>query len=384
MKNTRSPQFVIHIGDPKTGTTSIQKALQTDTIACATRRILPWHEYNAVQIARSFNTKAKAKREEQFGQVREWLQTADADIAVLSSEDLAPVAPMALLQALRSHVPDHAETAQVIAYVRPHASRYLAAYIQRTKTGQYLGEFEDFFARIQANDPLLYAPRFGHWREVFQDRFTLKPFIRSELRGHDIVTDFAATLLGNEPFDVSQSMEENVATPLRALSGLRHMQRCFAEAGVKAGPRRLLGAATANHFLPSGPVQGEKPALDHETTSLLIKTYLEDAKALDAAFFSKPLMQTELTSSLSKAVGQPLDMSVSRHFTPAEVQRLGDLSAVVAQDFQNAPLLWRLRHRRRRFNTPLSPEQARKVAARQALLDRIDAGLQEISDILRG
>lgn len=384
MKTAQSPQLVIHIGDPKTGTTSIQKALQTGAISCATRRILPWHEHNAVQVAKSLGPKAKVTTAEQFGLVRDWLQSADADIAVLSSEDLAPVAPKKLFQALRDHVPDHAEAAQVIGYVRPHASRYLAAYIQRTKTGQYLGDFEDFFARIQANDPLLYAYRFGQWRKVFHDRFTLKPFIRSELRGQDIVTDFAANILNEEPFEVSHPTEENVATPLRALSGLRQMQRCFAEAGVKAAPRKLLGAATANHFLPAGHVRGEKPALDRKTTALLIETYLDDAKALDAAFFSEPLMQAELTSSLSKAIEAPIDIDVSRYFTPTEVQRLTDLSAEVAQNFQKTPLLWRLRHRSRRFNTALPPEQAAKIKARGDRLDRIDTGLKNISDILRG
>jgi hypothetical protein len=383
MTTTVTPKLVIHIGDPKTGTSSIQKALQTNVIACKTRRILPWENLNAIWVAKSLKPKGKANRAQQFGRVRSWLQDADADIAVLSAENFANAKPMSLLQALRKHVPDHAETARIVGYVRPHASRYLSAYIQRTKTGQYLGTFEDFFAHIRKEDPLAYTPRFSHWQDVFKGRFTLKPFVRSELRDGDIVADFAETILGDEPFSITRSVEENVAITLRALSGLRHVQIGLKEAGVDNAHRSWIGIALANSFLPSGPIEGDKPELDRNTITLLIDSYLDDAKALDAAFFSGPLMQTALTASLSKAIEHPIDVDVSQHFNSAERRELTSLSTELSKLYKDVAALWWLRHRSEHRNTALSSTQIAKIKAQASRLDGIDRLLQDISDILR-
>lgn len=338
---------------------------------------------NAIWVARSLKPGGKSKRAGHFKQVSTWLDGSDADIAVLSAENFANISPQVLLQALRRHVPDHANSAKILAYVRPHASRYLSAYIQRTKTGQYFGSFEDFFAHIRGVDPLAYAPRFQQWRDVFGDRFTLKPFIRSELRGGDIVTDFAATILGNAAFSISRPVEENVAITQRALSGLRHVQAALRDDGVSNSHRSWAGIALANFFLPTGPVHGQKPRLDRASAQRLIDTYMDDAEALDAAFFSGPLLQTELASSLSTSIEDPIDMTVSRHFTSAEIQRLTDLGATIAEQYKGAPALWWLRHRNRHRETVLTPEQTAKIEARKDQLDKIDAGLQEVSDILR-
>ena len=60
----------------------------------------------------------------------------------------------------------------------PMRRGFLSAYMQRTKAGMFQGDMETFFARTQGENLLHYAPRFDRWRDVFGDRFTLRPMIR--------------------------------------------------------------------------------------------------------------------------------------------------------------------------------------------------------------
>ncbi len=382
------PRLIIHIGDPKTGTTSIQQALQEGNVQCDTRRILPWESHNAVSVADSLKPnrgkKATPAPGARFSKVARWITASDADIAVLSSEFFSSVRPRALDQALREHVPQHAGTARVISYVRPHASRFLAAYVQRTKTGRFFGDFDSFMDETQKTDMFRYADRFGRWNRVFGNRFTLKPFIRSELRDGDIVRDFFAGILDDEPFSVSGTVEVNVAVHLRALAGIRHVQRLFKEHGIEDRERGFLGRAIANHFLPRGRMDGDRPRLDRATAKRLISTYSEDARQLDEAFFDRPLMQEELAASADKAGGDPIDLASPRYFSASQRNDLDRLGAELVELFRTrSSQPWMSHMYSCLLGAALKPGPARKVQQSQAHIAMIDSRLSEISDILR-
>lgn len=380
------PQLVLHIGDPKTGTSSIQRALQDKSVRCDTRNILPWIKMNARNLAFDLVSEDEEKSRQKAARVRKWIDSSKADYAVISSEFMARADPEKLKIVLEHHLPEYIETARVIAYVRPHASRFLAAYIQRTKTGHYFGDFDSFHDDVNRDNPLTlhYSRRFGHWNKVFDGRFTLRPFIRSELQDGDAVSDFYSVLLGDEPFDVSDRIEENVAVTTRSLSGMRLLHQHLKNQKIDPTSRSLLGTAIANYFIPMGDIVGQKPKLDRTTAERIIATYRDDAQRLDDAFFSRPMMTEALDASIRDTVDDPLNLDVDRYFSAAEVADMESLSAAIVRSYRTCPKIWALHHRARTRKHVLGPRAVAEATANRRTIKELDAHLSDLASVLRG
>lgn len=319
-----------------------------------------------------------------YGEVRNWLKGLDTEHAVISSEYFSACNPARLQETLSNQVPDHADSARIIAYVRPHHSRFLAAYIQRIKTGVLFADIETFWKKISTERTLLYARRFGDWRATFDDRFTLRPFLRPELRKQDAVIDFVSELLGEQtPFTLSAPIETNVSVPLHTLAGIRMMQKRFRKAGIGSFGCALMGNAMANHFLPLGALDGEKPSLDRAIAQALTDRFRNDAAELDGMFFDKPLMQQSLETAITKVVEEPIDLNPSRYFEPEHKAQIAALSDEIATLFRQKPELWSLHHRMRKRQIELSEEEKQKLILNRAHLYNIDDKMTELADLLR-
>ena len=384
-------QLVFHIGDPKTGTSSIQRALNAGVVDCHGRRILPWKIPNHISKANCLLTDDERQIAQHYTELRDWLVRRDGDLAVVSSEAFSNVPPTKLRQTLCKYLPEHSERARVIAYVRPHSSRFLAAFIQRTKTGHLDRPFGEFFRRIRQEDSTLnYSRRFLEWRGVFGDSFALRPFVRSELYNQDVVTDFYRELLGDEAFSVLRPVEENVAVTTRALSGLALMHRGLMKAGGRMGQQRAVGAYVANHLLLTGPINGPKPKLDRVNAEKLLKAYRKDAVKLDKEFFFRPIMEESLESTLQDAADEPVDLNPATHFSPSERMELDGIIEEAAKTFLRHPKAC-IRHFRyvRGLQSQYHPKRTRFNVFAQKLmygrmLGRLDARLKVFADILRG
>lgn len=383
MPNTTKPQLIFHIGDPKTGTTSLQHALHQGLVKCDSQKILPWYKRNAVALAHGLRLKQDdSLRWEPFENVPSWLNGTEADIAVISSEFFAWTKPTILHKALLEHVPDHADTTKVIAYVRPHASRFLAAYVQRIKAGKLLGDLDAFFEDTQRADLFKYSKRFGAWKRVFGSRFTLRPFVRSELRGGDIVTDFFSEILQGTPFEINEVIKENMAVTVRSLAGLNYVHCCLRKTKINPRGQRLIGEVLANTYLPAKSLSGEKPKLDRKMAERLIRVYSADAKALDTAFFDRPIMQEALENSLSQTSDQPFDLTPKTHFKPNEIKALSKLTGKLEKCFTNHRQLWATYYNLGKGNLKPTAEQSNKIERHRKKLEATEAMLEEVAAII--
>lgn len=381
------PQLVFHIGDPKTGTSSIQHVLEKKLVNCATRTLSAWthgdNRVNAIPLASSVRPSGAARQDMWFGGVVTWLNEADFDYGIISAEAFAAVDPRRLHQALVKYLPDYADNVRVVAYVRPHASRFLAAFIQRSKVGQYLGEFDTFLPTIMKQETINYMQRFGLWRDVFGDRFVLRPFVRNELRGQDSVIDFFTEVLGDEPFTVSETVQKNTSPNLRTLAGLHMFHNVLNDAGAKYRVRSNIAKIILDAKPLPGAAARANPMLDRATVEKLIDIYRNDAKAVDEAFFSRPLLSDSLEGSIRSAEDKPIDLNPKNHFGPAELARLEGLIKRMGKIVSENQKVWSAHFQNNRGRVIPESGRSGKQSKSKRQFEKVDTMLSKMTDILR-
>lgn len=326
-------QLFVHIGDHKTGSTSIQIALAGNrlktpgtTIAYPTDRS---HNGLAKWISDGTRPEDVAAKMSRLAEV---FCTSDADIGVISAEAFEGCPPGRLAEMLNRYLPMFAQSARIIAYVRPHAQRVLSSYAEQIKSGTTADSLRSFYLRSLERQRFIYTPRFESWRAEFGDRFTLRPMVRDLLRNRDVTSDFLGQILGPDaPFTLPPEGRENSSLSLEDLALLRLLHMSI--------PRQ---AKTVKHPLgwhlqhllgqrPADPNRSTRLALDTALATELYEAYREDAGALDASFFEGTPMADSLERDILRTVPEPQSVLAEDHFPPETLRRLQTLAGLLGE-----------------------------------------------------
>lgn len=346
--------LVFHIGDPKNGSSSIQQAMQMR--ACHPEGIsyVCQEELNASAMAYSIDPKRRATQEQGkkrrkllFSQKAEWAKAHEADLGLISAEFFSAVPPKALIKALEDFMPQYAETARIIAYVRPHAGRALSGYAQRVKTGTELCTLDESIEGQKERRMLQYAPRFLRWRNKFGDRFTLRPFLRSEMRDGDVVADFFATVLGDTPFTLDPIPSTNESLSLEEVAAMRRVQGKLVAEGVPEFMRLSLGGAIGRALAAAPGRYRTKMELSRAHGEALKTLFWEDATQLDQAFFGRPLMSVALEEVLETGRAEGQSLEPLDYYSAAQLLRMETLAGKIAARVKAEPKGWRHEYQRR-------------------------------------
>lgn len=332
-KPLKGVKLTLHIGDPKTGTSSIQRVLQLGLVDSPAGSISGFRDTNntgnAVPLARSFlcngdgSTRSwlKQKVRPRIMGVKQWLKDSDSDYPVISSEFFSGADPKAVHHAFSKHFPVLSKHMKVIAYVRPHHGRLLSAYTERIKCGYTTSNFETWLPAYLNSGILSYTLRFKKWREVFQEKFILRPFIRDQMLNGDVVDDFFSEVLSGQCFSVHATTNENQSVSLRSLAGLRRFNQKLTP--IISNQGRIAMSRTIKDGIPT-PVSEPKPALDRHSATLIGSLYKDDARALDVEFFQSPLFTEALGQAINRASGPLIDLSLKNHFSARDRGLLDD------------------------------------------------------------
>ncbi|MGB2199731.1 MAG: hypothetical protein ACPH5G_00185 [Pseudooceanicola atlanticus] len=196
-------ELILHIGDMKTGSSSIQATLETNRALLREAGYFypPCGKYeNHVLLT----LPALSRVPRQFAHVdtretlltraeRHWAKIAAAvgkhapEKVILSAENLlglrASEVP-AFLQLVQRHVPGITSTT-AICYLRRNSSHYTSRLQQRIKASSLLPPLQ----------PNSYAPKLAQWADQV-DRLVVREMARDTLTGGDVVPDFLHTALG--------------------------------------------------------------------------------------------------------------------------------------------------------------------------------------------
>jgi len=337
--------LVIHIGDPKTGSSSIQNAMQAGACQCDVVSLAFQRELNASALANSLKDGKPEKKAREFSAKAQWAAAETADLGIISAEFFSSVPPRALNKALQEFLPHHAESTRIIAYIRPHAERALSGYAQRVKAGVSVQTLDQRIEALPQRKMLYYAPRFQRWQKVFQDRFTLRPFIRSEMHGDDVVSDFFNQALQGAPFALIPLASTNEALSLEEVTAMRRIQARLIAAEVPDFLRLSLGGAIGR-ALSDCPVRTRgKLGLDQANAIRIREAFAEDAKTLDQTFFDRPLMRTALDRAVDRA-GPPQSLEASDYYDQRSLQVMEQIADEMAILVKQRPRAWRRDYQR--------------------------------------
>lgn len=333
-------ELLIHTGDPKTGTSSIQAVLNAGAWRCPTAQLVPQPHLNNAPLANALKSGADPDFvREQFGGLRDWFADSDGGTGVISTEFLARRSPHHLRRVLTEYFPGL--PLRTISYVRPHASRALSAYGQRLKTGTFDGTLPEFCRFIATAPTLYYAKRFPAWHSVFGSGMILRPFVRSALRDGDAVADFFHHALGGASFELLPLETVNEALSVAELSGLRLVQQAWQRQTLADHHRLALGGALQRSLSTQEQRSGEKPALDQACASQLLETFRDDAAEMDRQFFARPILEEELLRSRDRACKDSQNFSADAHFSPAQQNQLAEIARDIATRIKAMPRAWR-------------------------------------------
>jgi len=364
------PQLVLHIGDPKTGSSSIQRVLFDKAWECAARTLDYPGILNAYQLVNSLKRGAEpGMADQRFAHYVTWLAASQADVAVISAETFGLMDPVAVQQAMQRYFPDHAPTMQVVAYARPHVSRFLSAYVQRTKVGQYRESLADFFTQMNGERLLNFHPRFAKWRAVFGPRFTLRAMEREVLRDGDVVADFLGVALQNQPFRILGATQTNSSMPVEGLAGLRFLLHLLQKAEFGDNLLHLIGAHI-NNLVTMAPIKGTKLRVTQAMYDDLLALCSQDAALMDRDFFETPVMTQALHRAARDVAPSLQDWTAKSLYTPDAMLTLRRISRRIAKQFAAHPRVWEAANRRERGygSDDVTPRQAEIVAQTDAIL----------------
>ncbi len=300
-------RLVIHIGDPKNGSSSIQRNLLEKRWVCNGTSLAYPSDLNAIPLARLLMGEDETTAHRSFSELADWIDQTGAEVAVISAEHFSMVAPERLASVLSATLADRVDGIEVVNYIRPHPGRSLSSYVQRIKTGALDQSFEAFVLKSIKHGRFLYMKRLIGWRNVFGARFIVRPMLRDQLFRGDIVADFLKTVLRREDFELKESSRVNESPSQLHLAVILLVQRELCAADMKTDGRPAIGAGLQQIFAGQGG-KGSRPWIPKQLERHLTEAYGLDAAAVDAEFFDAPLLSTALSALKMETRDQPFSI----------------------------------------------------------------------------
>lgn len=343
-------RLIVHVGDMKTGTTSIQAALAAGNIPNVGPTVaypgeVLNHNDDAPALAKASVDRIKPRVERLRRMIAE---SAPADICILSAESLSNGDPAIILSEIQRWLVDLVDDLGVIQYARPHFGYLTARYVEAVKTGAHDGSLDEWVERMIAEGRHRICRRADLWASALGENFTIRPFLRSELARGDVVADFFRSVLGDLPDDWTPPPAANESLPPDAVAALKilHRQTATLPRSFRAPLGRQFATLHAEMF---GHRTAAKVMPSPDLARRIHDACAEDAEQLDARHFGgRSLMRQALDRDLQDCLTR--NQVETGALTAAEMMELmGRLTCDLAQQVDDVEKAGSKLHRSRQI-----------------------------------
>lgn len=319
-------KLIIHLGDCKAGSTSIQTILFRKAWKSQRHSIIYPMSFNHIRLVKSLSTKSLlASSPGLFAKVNQRLSKSSASIGILSAENFEFIDPHLLFDAINTYLPDFKDNFQLIAYIRPHAERLLASYSERVKKGGFRDSLENFTDFFEEKKFLFYAPRIDRWKKVFGDRYHVKPMKATYLKEKDVVHDFFSFALGDDDYQFTEPTRHNESVSVQDLAVFQYFHKKIRERDnhKQLAPSYARLGSHLSMIMAEMPVAQAKKLQLHQTlVQKIISTYERDAEQLDCLYFKDSVLQSSLHASLEKAIDTPQSLAIEDYCKPETIRMI--------------------------------------------------------------
>ena len=319
-------ELIIHLGDRKTGSTSIQAALARKNWCCDSAHLIYPSRSNHNSLANAIRgEKTGMSLPQRVERLRRRLLGSDAEFGVISAEDFEIVSPSDLSTFLGNYFPELLPRFRLIAYIRPHAERLLSSFVERLKNGARYSSPSQLHRDFLSKGFLNYAPRMREWRNTFDEKILFKPFIRTLLYEQDVVSDFLRFVFRDHSFTLDANFRpRNESLCLEDLVMLRKVHAILRQ---RFGPK--LSNSTLQAFgrrmaitLASSVASGTKLQLHRGLVEEIISSYSDDAIAVDQEFFTGSPMFSALQDAREKCGEEEQSLNVEDHYSQEAIRHM--------------------------------------------------------------
>lgn len=317
-------ELIIHLGDRKTGSTSIQAALASKSWSCASAQLIYPSRSNHNSLANAIRgEKTGMSLSDRVARLRRRLLSSDAEFGVISAEDFEVVSPSDLSTFLRNYLPEFLPRLRLIAYIRPHAERLLSSFTERLKKGARYSSPTQLHRDFLSKGFLNYAPRMRKWRDTFGEKILFKPFVRSSFNKQDVVSDFLRFVFRDHSFTLDSNFRpRNESLCLEDLVMLRKVHTILCQhfgSELNSSTLKSFGRRMAIILASSG-ASGTKPQLHRGLVEEIISSYSDDAVTVDHEFFTGSPMFSALQEYREKCVEEEQSLSVEDYFSQEAIR----------------------------------------------------------------
>ena len=319
-------ELIIHLGDRKTGSTSIQAALASKSWCCASADLIYPSRSNHNSLANAIRGEATGLSLSQRGKLlRRRLLGSDAEFGVISAELFEIVSPRDLSTFLGNYLPELLPRVRLIAYIRPHAERLLSTFAERLKIGERYSSPAQLHRDFLSKNLLKYAPRMRQWRNAFGDKIMFKPFIRAMFNEQDVVSDFFSFLFRDHHFTLDGNFRpRNQSLCLEDLVMLRMVHSILRQrfgSELNNSTLKVFGRRMAI-TLASSAASGTKPQLHRSLVEDIVSAYSDDAIAVDQEFFTGSPMFSALQQYREKCIEEEQSLNVKDYYSQEAIRHM--------------------------------------------------------------
>lgn len=302
-------EVIIHIGDHKAGSTSIQMAFHKQHVISPDLFYPDAHPDAKVPHNHNWYGRSTGQDYENvvMDHLKEQILNSGKSKAVISTAWYAYLNPKELSDHINKHYRPIAKKVTVVRYLRPPLDYCRSVYVEMIKIAEENVDFRTFFKNSSYKLPKYYDSIIEHHKQDYD--IITRPFVKEALYKGDVVDDFLHICAGDD-YEISKREISNPASCIQHLAIMKYFHERLEDRNFDQvrDDGYFIWQALEQYFPIEDPIYFMMPE-DIVNEVRFDPIYIEDARKTDELISNgHTYLQDSLRDSITKSV--PYDMNL--------------------------------------------------------------------------